>query len=194
MRRLPLVIASLVLLVTGCGPGFSGDGTTSSGETLAGGEAGEGADTDTDFNEYCSPQVEWDAEAAAFEAEVLEIVNQRRSEGATCGGQDYAPTGPMALDVQLRCAARIHSLDMFVRDFFAHDNPDGESPWDRVAKTDYSANPTGENIAQGYPTPVDVMQGWMDSPGHCQNIMNPDSNEIGIGYYDSYWTQVMGRR
>jgi len=180
----------LALALPACGPGFGGEGTSNSDSDGSGNETG-GSES---FNDYCLPQAEWDAEAVAFEDEVLTIVNARRSEGATCGGEPFGPAPPMVANAQLRCAARIHSLDMFTRDFFAHDNPDGESPWDRVDKTDYDANATGENIAKGYPTPEDVMQGWMDSPGHCSNIMNPDSNEIGIGYHESLWTQVMGRR
>ena len=98
-------------------------------------------------------------------------------------------------EAQLRCAARLHSMDMAVRGFFDHTNPDGESPWDRVDETDYTGFASGENIAAGYPDPAAVMEGWMNSPGHCSNIMNPDNDELGVGYYEGdYWTQVMGQR
>ena len=99
------------------------------------------------------------------------------------------------MDPALRCAARVHSKDMFDRGFFDHDNPDGESPWDRIARAQYDANPTGENIAAGYPDAAAVMTGWMDSPGHCNNIMAEGSNELGVGYYEgAYWTQTFGNR
>lgn len=154
-----------------------------------------GDDAPTEFNAHCEPQADWDSEWAQFEADVLGIVNARRAEGATCGGESFAPTGPMVAEAQLRCAARLHSQDMFDRNYFDHTNPDGESPWDRVDETDYDGFASGENIAQGYGDPTAVMDGWMNSPGHCSNIMNPDNNELGVGYHGdtNHWTQVMGR-
>lgn len=151
---------------------------------------------DPDFNSYCGAQASWSSEWAAAEEEVLAIVNARRAEGATCGGEAFAPTGPMGHNAQLRCAARLHSADMSQREFFSHTNLDDESFVDRINQTDYEGGPAGENIALGYPTPEAVMDGWMTSPGHCRNIMHPDSNEIGIGYYGdtNHWTQVMGRK
>ncbi|PRP92387.1 Cysteine-rich secretory protein family protein [Enhygromyxa salina] len=160
------------------------------------GTADEGFPAEDEYNAHCDAQAEWTAEWAQFEAEVVTIVNQRRSEGATCGDESFAATGPVVAEAQLRCAARLHSEDMALRGFFAHTNLDGESPWDRVDKTEYSGNASGENIAQGYPDPAAVMDGWMNSPGHCSNIMNPDNTELGVGFYGdgNYWTQVMGRR
>ncbi|PRP96475.1 Cysteine-rich secretory protein family protein [Enhygromyxa salina] len=155
-----------------------------------------GADDADGFNAHCEPQADWDPAWAQYESDVLGIVNARRAEGASCGGETFAPTGPMVAEAQLRCAARLHSQDMFVQMYFDHTNLDGESPWDRVDKTDYDGFASGENIAQGYPDPTAVMDGWMNSPGHCANIMNADNTEIGIGFHggDNHWTQVMGRR
>jgi uncharacterized protein YkwD len=71
---------------------------------------------------------------------------------------------------------------------------------DRMSDAGYSgASPWGENIAAGQPTPAEVVDGWMHSPGHCRNIMDPDYHVIGIGYaydasssYGHYWTQDFG--
>jgi hypothetical protein len=53
----------------------------------------------------------------------------------------------------------------------------------------------GENIAWGYTTPQGVMNGWMNSQGHRNNILNSEFWEIGVGYYDgNYWVQDFGRR
>lgn len=144
---------------------------------------------------YCDAQESWRAEWVAYEDEVLEIVNQHRTQGATCDGEVFAPSAPLSADVDLRCAARNHSADMAIREYFSHETPDGESFSDRVAQTDYDGFAQGENIAFGYATPTEVMAGWMSSPGHCRNIMNPDHTQIGIGHYGEglYWTQVMGR-
>jgi uncharacterized protein YkwD len=182
-----LCICTLALL-SGCS-GYLGD----EGE----GDEGLPADDDgTEYNAHCDAQADWDPAWEMYEAEVVQLVNDARAAGATCGSDSFGPAGPVVAEAQLRCAARLHSQDMAVRMFFAHDNPDGLSPWDRVALTDYSGNASGENIAYGYPDPAAVMDGWMNSPGHCSNIMNPDNTELGVGYYGegSYWTQVMGRR
>jgi uncharacterized protein YkwD len=98
----------------------------------------------------------------------------------------------------LRCSARVHSKDMNDRNFFDHTNPSGEAPWDRMEQAGYSYSNAGENIAGGNSTAAATMQQWMDSDGHCANIMNPNFTEIGVGYYPGgqwghLWTQNFGR-
>lgn len=150
---------------------------------------------------WCDEVSEWDAQWVALEDEVLDLVNQRRSQGATCGSEAFSSTGPLAMDPALRCAARKHSLDMATRNYFSHDTPEGVNFSQRADSAEYDAFAIGENIAAGYPSASDVVTGWMGSDGHCRNIMNPQANEIGIGYapadaaeFGSYWTQVFGRR
>jgi uncharacterized protein YkwD len=152
-------------------------------------------DDNADVTEYCSAQRSWNSEWASDEDEVLALVNQRRSEGANCGGQSFASAAPLTMSRELRCAARNHSADMALNGFFSHTNSAGESFTDRVDKTGYEGFAQGENIASGYSSPDQVMSGWMDSPGHCANIMNPNHTEIGIGLWaeGNLWTQVMGR-
>ena len=87
---------------------------------------------------------------------------------------------------------------MVERGYFSHTNPDDQSPWDRIALAEYPSSHTGENIAAGQASPAVVLSSWMNSPGHCRNIMNPNSNEIGVGYYPGggyghYWTQTFGQ-
>ncbi len=151
---------------------------------------------------YCDEVEGWDPSSIDFEDQVLELVNQRRSEGAVCGTTTFDPAGPLVMDPALRCAARKHSLDMATRNFFDHNTPEGLTPWDRTMMAEYDANAIGENIAAGQPTPEDVMTAWMGSTGHCMNIMNPAATELGVGYvvagpeamYSVYWTQVFGQR
>jgi uncharacterized protein YkwD len=190
MRRLSLVLVPAFALLAGCG-GLLGDGGDEDDNGLPGTEDG------TEYNAHCDAQADWDPAWEAFEAEVVQLVNSYRAAGADCGSSGtFGAAGPVVAEAQLRCAARLHSQDMAARMFFDHINPDGMSPWDRVDLTDYSGNASGENIAQGYPDPTAVMEGWMSSDGHCANIMNPDNTELGVGYYgeNSYWPQVMGWR
>ena len=103
-----------------------------------------------------------------------------------------AYSNSLAAESALRCAARKHSLDMFDRDFFSHTNPDGEGPGQRLTKAGYSGG-WGENIAWGQSTPAQVVDSWMNSDGHCANIMRASYTKIGIGYHSSrLWTTVFG--
>lgn len=146
---------------------------------------------------YCEPTEDWDPAWAELEQEILEIVNQVRAEGATCGGQSMPPVGPLMMDPELQCAARMHSLDMAERDFFDHDNPDGDGPNDRMRAAGYMGRGWGENIAGGSRTAEGTMDQWMNSAGHCRNIMSGDYTLIGVGYYPGgefghLWTQTFG--
>jgi uncharacterized protein YkwD len=143
---------------------------------------------------YCPKVEEWDEPWAEFEREVVSLVNQRRSEGGVCGGPAFGASAPLSVDSALRCAARNHSLDMATRDFFDHENPDGEAPEDRITRAGFEWSAIGENIAQGQPTPAEVMDDWMASTGHCANILDPRFEFIGVGYYGSgsLWTQTFG--
>jgi uncharacterized protein YkwD len=165
-------------------------------------EAGSGAhgDTGTPAGDHCSPTEGWDSQWVALEDEVLAIVNMHRAAGASCGGEAFGPAPALVMQANLRCAARLHSMDMHERGYFAHETPDGQSPWDRMEEAGYvDWRAVAENIAAGSPTADGVMQGWMSSTGHCRNIMNGDLTEIGIGYFPGgdfghLWTQKFGRR
>jgi len=149
-------------------------------------------------NVYCAGVEGWPAMYTMIEDEVLPLVNAERAAGANCGAKGvYAPTGPVTLHPQLSCPARKHSKDMVENAYFNHQNLQGDQVWHRVEKAGYDYSTVGENIAAGQVTPAEVMQAWMDSDGHCANIMNPDFEHIGIGYYPGgeymhTWTQVFG--
>lgn len=146
--------------------------------------------------EYCEHLGLWPVDDETREERVLELVNQRRAQGADCGSEgSFDPTRALVMDPILQCAARLHSVDMAERDFWGHTNPDGEGPFERIEAAGYTGGwPQGENIAAGYPTPEAVVDGWMKSDGHCSNIMEPGFTEIGVGVYQNYWTQKFGAR
>lgn len=120
--------------------------------------------------------------------QVLSLVNAERAK---------AGCGPLTANATLARAAQAHSDDMAARDFFDHTNPDGADPGDRVTASGYPWSTYGENIAMGQRTPEQVMEAWMNSPGHRANILNCDFKELGVGIHDGggpYWTQVFGAR
>ena len=127
---------------------------------------------------------------------MLTLVNQERAAGADCGSYgSYRPTGPLTMEDNLRCAARYHSLWMAENNAFEHESPGGDlgdDVWERINSTDFAGTAIGENIAAGYSTARSVVDGWMESDGHCSNMMNPSASLIGVGYYQggsygAYW-------
>lgn len=89
--------------------------------------------------------------------------------------------------------ARKHSEDMAIRSFFDHNNPSGQSPFDRIAADGIEFSVAAENIAAGYPTPFGAHAGWINSPGHRDNLLrNIDYLGVGVyfgGQYEIYYTQ-----
>lgn len=142
---------------------------------------------------------EFDADApwAALVLDMTQAVNEARSERRVCGETSYDAAPPLRWSGQLADAAHEHSLDMAQNNHFNHEGTDGSSPGNRIRRQGYSAVAWGENIAAGYPTVREVVQGWLDSPGHCANIMSPDFREFGASnvensrtQYGIFWTQV----
>ncbi|MFE5659723.1 CAP domain-containing protein [Streptomyces sp. NPDC056517] len=120
--------------------------------------------------------------------QVIALVNAERAK---------AGCGPLSANATLTRAAQGHSDDMAARDFFDHTNPDGAGPGERVTAAGYPWSTYGENIAMGQSSPEQVMESWMNSPGHRANILNCDFKEIGVGIHSQggpYWTQVFGAR
>ncbi|MEV7279902.1 CAP domain-containing protein [Streptomyces sp. NPDC093111] len=120
--------------------------------------------------------------------QVVALVNAERAK---------VGCSPLTSNATLARAAQGHSDDMAARDFFDHTNPDGAGPGERVTAAGYPWSTYGENIAMGQSSPEQVMDSWMNSPGHRANILNCDFKEIGIGIHDAggpYWTQVFGAR
>ena len=91
---------------------------------------------------------------------------------------------PLARDARLDDAAQAHAEDMGRRRFYAHENPSGLSPHQRMRGAGYDGSSTGENIHWGvgaYATPARIMRDWMESPGHRANILRPSFTRVGIG-------------
>ncbi|MFJ7914306.1 MULTISPECIES: CAP domain-containing protein [unclassified Lysinibacillus] len=118
----------------------------------------------------------------AFEQEVVKLTNAERTK---------AGLAPFKTDDQLMAAAREKSQDMQSKNYFSHTSPTFGSPFDRMKALGITYKSAGENIAQGQRTPQEVVQAWMDSPGHRANILNEKFTHIGVGYVKSgnYWTQ-----
>ncbi|MNQ81546.1 Cysteine-rich secretory protein family protein [compost metagenome] len=130
---------------------------------------------------------------------LLAQVNAARAKPRLCGRQRFAAARPLAWNSALGSAAQGHSRAMANGNYFAHRDPDGETPADRARDAGYRGRQIGENIAAGQGSPNQAMAGWLASPGHCANLMNPMFTQVGAAYAansrsDSgiYWTMLFG--
>lgn len=123
---------------------------------------------------------------SAFEQEVVQLVNQERTERGL---------NPLKVDTELADVARTKSEDMRDENYFSHQSPTYGSPFEMMQEFGIQYRAAGENIAAGQTTPQAVVKGWMESEGHRENILNDQFTHIGVGYtkggsYGHYWTQM----
>jgi uncharacterized protein YkwD len=155
-----------------------------------------GADTWLVFGSvYVAPA---SAQTAPLATRALQLVNAVRARGARCGDRSFAPAPPVRLSETLAVVALGHADDMAKHNYFEHEDLKGRSPADRVRALGYKEKLVGENIAYGPKSADEVVQGWLDSPGHCENIMDPRFAEMGIAYASGqsarrglFWVQLL---
>lgn len=152
------------------------------------------------YNLGSTPQAVIDQCMSDNDKEMLTQVNNARSQARACGTVNYKATAALSWNCTLENVAFEHSRDMGDVNFFSHTGSDGLSVGDRLTNAGYDWSAVGENIAAGQPTIDAVMTAWLDSPGHCANIMSPSYTEIGAASYavsgsdyPIYWTQVFAR-
>jgi uncharacterized protein YkwD len=128
----------------------------------------------------------------------LQLVNEVRARGTRCGERSFGPAPPVKLSQTLAGVALGHASDMAEHGYFEHQDLAGHTPADRVRAAGYREKLVGENIAYGPQSTDEVVQGWLDSPGHCENIMDPRFAEMGIAYAPGqaskrglYWVQLL---
>ncbi|HSU28575.1 MAG TPA: CvpA family protein [Chitinophagaceae bacterium] len=116
-----------------------------------------------------------------LEAMMIDLINEEREkEGLT----------PLKADPDLVPIARAHSNDMFTRGYFAHENPEGMDPFDRMKKAHIRFSAAGENLALAQTLEI-AHKNLMNSPGHRANILNPSFGRIGIGILDGGFYGLM---
>ncbi len=87
----------------------------------------------------------------------------------------------LTYNLKLEAAAQSKADDMLAKGYFAHETPDGKTPWDFIIAQKYSYLAAGENLAIDFVQAEDVNDAWMHSPGHRANILNKNFEEIGVG-------------
>jgi uncharacterized protein YkwD len=125
-------------------------------------------------------------------AAILEEVNKVRKAGCKCGEDYMPPVPPLTWSNNLETAAVRHAADMSDHSVFSHDGTDGSTLGDRISATGFQWHLIGENIAYGYSTVENAVQGWVNSPGHCSNMMEAGFNEMGAAKLGYYWVLDLG--
>lgn len=142
--------------------------------------------------QQCAPAPPAQAPAPGAVQQVLDITNQRRAENGLPA---------LGLNQALVNAAQAHSADQAARNTMTHSGSDGTNAAQRIARQGYGWSAWAENVAAGYADATSVMNGWMNSRGHRENILDVRGygfSEIGIGLAYAadgtpYWTQVFAR-
>jgi uncharacterized protein YkwD len=154
----------------GAGAGGGADGGGSSGNGNGGGSGSSSGDGGSG------------APSGGMTDQVVTLVNAQRAD---------AGCGPLRVDSRLAAAAQEHSEDMNRRDYMSHQSPEGEGPGDRARRHGYDAW-GAENVASGQASAQQVMDAWMNSDGHRENILNCGLVAIGVGESGRAWTQKFG--
>jgi len=139
------------------------------------------------------------APAVNFRQEFLTQINRVRAQGCNCGSTYMPPAPPLNWNSELEMAALGHSQDMNRTGYFDHVSKNGRTMKDRITAAGYTYSgyrsfTIGENIAWGQRSIAEVMKGWIGSPGHCRNLMNPEFKEVGVALTNAYWVQDFGGR
>jgi uncharacterized protein YkwD len=190
-----------------------------------GGDTGDAAISNTIRSQFCAPVMErtfrdigiyehggevWmivaepfstpaNKDASKISQRVLDLANAARARGGRCGSTAYEPAGPLVENELLTKASLAYSRELASRGTLDHEGRDGSSPADRAARAGYQWRVVGENLASGPVTAEEVMKGWLASPHHCSNILDPRFTEMGVAFYVDkksasviYWTQMFG--
>jgi uncharacterized protein YkwD len=127
----------------------------------------------------------------------LARLNALRAAGLACGGTANPPAAPLAWSDTLARAAAGHARDMAERRRMAHAGSDGSTGGDRLQRAGYDWQQWAENLGQGVRTVDELMRLWAASPRHCENLMLPGLQDVGlacveVGDRRPYWSMTLG--
>lgn len=117
---------------------------------------------------------------STYASQVVTLVNQERTKAGLSALTSDSALASMALD---------KAKDMYENNYFDHNSPTYGSPFDMMKAYGIRYTYAGENIAKGQRNPQEVMNAWMNSTGHRQNILSPNFTKIGVAYYNGEWVQ-----
>lgn len=189
-----ITTALLAALLAGCGGGSDDGGSAAS--TTSSVSAGTGSTAQTASAIAASERCGIDGYQSAMLAEI----NRRRASAQSCGSRGSFPAaGALSWNDQLFAAAAGHAKDMVARSFFSHTGSSGSSVADRVSAAGYAWSTVAENIAAGQPSITRVVDAWMNSDGHCANLMNATVRDVAVACVvntanqSNYWVMNLAK-
>ena len=142
--------------------------------------------------------------AAPAPEEVLQRLNAARSQGAIChhAGSTIVVAAPLQWSANLAAVAAAQSRDMAELKQMQHRDTQNRNLTERLLAMGYRFSSAAENVAVGYASLDAVVDAWLDSEAHCENLMNAVVLELGLACSDDtsareasegrYWTLVLG--
>lgn len=177
---LPIFLSSCFFEATGC----TDDICFSTGQDTC-------ADNDCQEELHCE-------DSDLIEQRLAEIISTARNKARRCGQDSFSQAGVVYWNQKLAHAARKHSVDMASNNFLSHTGSDGGTVVERTTNAGYDYRVLAENIAGGQQSSTAAVNAWLNSSGHCANIMSPELKEIGAACvrdlhadYETYWTLVL---
>jgi uncharacterized protein YkwD len=146
----------------------------------------------------CEAAKWWPHDFAAKEDELLELINDERVKGGKCGDVEHNPVDAVLPSPEIKCAARLHAVDLATTERLGHVGSDGLGTIARVDASLYENIPTAELLGADYARADETLDAWLDSPEHCTEIYRARTDEIGIGYGENEdggaaaWVVVFG--
>lgn len=145
------------------------------------------------------PQVDDCAKGVSAE-QVLARVNAMRAQRQYCGPKPFAAVAPLSWDARLQASAQAYADELSLLDKLTHIDQRGQGLRERVLERGYVFRQVAENLAGGPQYLDEVMAGWLGSEGHCENLMEPRFQDIGMacvagpGELERYWVMHLGRK
>lgn len=131
---------------------------------------------------------------ANLAGEMLGRVNAARASGYDCGEAGrFGEAAPLRLESRLMAAAQRQADDMNARGVLEHTGSDGSTVATRVSDAGYSWSRVGENLASGQRDVTEVVTAWLESDGHCRNVLGSQYRDLGVGRAGKYWVQVFAK-
>jgi uncharacterized protein YkwD len=153
------------------------------------GESAEDEDDGDELDEeHCRDTFAWPASYAASEEALLEAINTVRERSIRCGDREVDGLPPLRLSSALRCAARLHSRDMVLRDFIGSTDRDGEGPRDRMRAAGYRVEEADESLVIGEREAQGALLQLLEDRDDCFNVATWRHADVGIGRYEDRWT------
>jgi len=180
----------VAMLATGCGGGDSASSAGTAGQSgAAAGTTTTSSPTATSATATCGQPT--------FQSDLMQAINAARQQARSCGATPYPAAAAVAWNEALAAAATSHSADMALHATLSHTGSDGSTLATRASAAGYRYTALAENIAWNYPAVADVMSGWLQSEGHCANLMGAVYRDVGAACVraadgSTYWTLDLG--